>query len=122
MPTTFNAAVTSFLHDRNHARGTQAKYFTTLKKWTQWGGGVPIEELGRHEIREFLDWVYEQAVADEGANPGRTANKAREQLRALMSWAREQGLIGSIPQVPKARLQRNVAGRHYLTKSEINAL
>ena len=43
MPTTLNAAVTSFLHDRNHARGTQAEYFTTLKKWTQWGGGVAVE-------------------------------------------------------------------------------
>ena len=36
---------------------------TTLRKWKEWGGGVPIEKLGRKQIREFLDWVYAHAVA-----------------------------------------------------------
>ncbi|MFY9608384.1 MAG: hypothetical protein WAU45_07185 [Blastocatellia bacterium] len=31
---------------------------------------MSIEELQRRDIREFLDWVYERAVADEGTNPG----------------------------------------------------
>jgi hypothetical protein len=66
--------------------------------------------------------VYEQAVASGGTNPGRTANKAREQLRAVTSWAWEQELIESPPRFPRPRPQRDVAGRHYLTKSEINAL
>jgi hypothetical protein len=70
----------------------------------------------------FLDWVYERAVADEGTNPGRTANKAREHLRAIASWAWELDLIESPPRFPKSRPQRDVAGRHYLTKGEINAL
>jgi hypothetical protein len=48
---------------------------------------MPIEKLGRKEIREFLDWVYDLAVAEHGTNPGRTANKAREHLRAVISWA-----------------------------------
>ncbi len=37
--------------------------------------------------------MYAEAVAAGGTNPGRTANKAREHLRAIMSWAQEQGLI-----------------------------
>ena len=78
--------------------------------------------LAGKEIREFLDWVYDRAVADEGTNPGRTANKAREHLRAVVSWAWEQDLIDSLPRFPKPRPQRDVAGRHYLTKAEINAL
>jgi hypothetical protein len=49
------------------------------------GGGVPVDQLRRRDVREFLDWVREQAVKDEGTNPGRTANKAREQLRAILS-------------------------------------
>ena len=53
----------------------------------------PRRELRRKDIREFLDWVYEQAVKDEGENPGRTANKAREHLRAILYWAWEQELI-----------------------------
>jgi hypothetical protein len=87
MPTTLNAAVANFLRSGSPARGTRAEYHTTLRKWKQWGGAVPIEKLGRKEIREFLEWVYERAIAEEGTNPGRAANKAREQLRAVVSWA-----------------------------------
>lgn len=86
------------------------------------GQGAPIEQLRRKDIREFLDWVYEPAVANEETNPGRTANKAREQLRAVISWAWEQEMIEVPPRFPKARHQREIAGRHYLTKAEINAL
>ena len=87
MPTTLKAAVTKYLGAGRPARGTRDEYQTTLRKWKEWGGGVPIERLGRKELRAFLDWVYERAVAEEGTNPGRTANKAREHLRAITSWA-----------------------------------
>ena len=122
MPTTLKAAVTKYLGAGRPARGTRDEYQTTLRKWKEWGGGVPIERLGRKELRAFLDWVYERAVAEEGTNPGRTANKAREHLRAITSWAWELDLIESPPRFPKSRPQRDVAGRHYLTKAEINAL
>jgi hypothetical protein len=55
-----------------------------VRKWEHCGRGVPIEELRREDVREFLGWVHERAVADEGTNPGRTANKARKHLRALL--------------------------------------
>jgi site-specific recombinase XerD len=122
MPTTIRAAVAKYLRARSPARGTRNEYHTTLQKWKAWGEGVPIGRLGRKEIREFLDWVYERAVADGGTNPGRTVNKAREHLRAVISWAWEQDLIETQPRLPKPRPQRDVAGRHYLTKAEINAL
>jgi hypothetical protein len=57
------------------------------------GSRPPIEELQRKQIREFLDWVHERALAQQWTNPGRTANKAREHLRAILSWAWEQELI-----------------------------
>ena len=82
MQTTLNVAVESYLRAKSLSRGTRNEYFSTLRKWEQWGGGTPIEELRRKDIREFLDWVYERAVTAEGTNPGRTANKAREHLRA----------------------------------------
>jgi hypothetical protein len=88
----------------------------------RWGGGPPIEALRHKEIREFLNWVHERALAEEGTNPGRTANKAREHLRAVLSWAWEQELIEAPPRLPGPREQRDIAGRHYLTKAEINAL
>src|SRR5262249_38420870 len=104
------------------SRGTRNEYFSTLRKWEQWGGGGPIEYLRRKDVGAFLDWVYERAVAAAGTNPSRKANKAPEHLKAAISWAWEQELINTPPRFPKPGPQRAVAGRHYLTKSEINAL
>jgi hypothetical protein len=100
MPTTLKSAAEGYLRARSLSRGARNEYLTTLRKWEQWGGGVPLEELRRKDIREFLDWVYERAVTDEGTNPGRTANKAREHLRAILSWALEQELIDVPPGSP----------------------
>src|SRR5437660_11202748 len=122
MESQLKAAVESYLRAKSLSRGTRNEYASTVKKRAQWGGGVPIEDLRRKEVREFLDWVHERAVADEGTNPGRTANKAREHLRAVLSWAWEQEMIDAPPRFPRPREQRDVAGRHYLTKAEINSL
>ena len=122
MATPLKAAVDDYLRAKSLSRSTRNEYFSTLRKWEQWGAGVPIEELRRKDIRAFLDWVYERTVADEGTNLGRTANKAREHLRAVLSWAWEQEQIDAPPRFPGPRDQRDVAGRHYLTKAEINAL
>jgi len=122
MSVSFKSAVGRYVRANKLASNTREEYQTTLRKWRAWGGGVPIERLDRKKVREFLDWVYDQAVADGGSNPGRTANKAREQLRAVVSWAWEHDLIDTLPRFPKPMPQRDVAGRHYLTKAEINAL
>ena len=122
MQTALTTAVEKYLRAKTLSRGTRNEYRSTVRKWERWGRGTPVEELRRRDVREFLDWVHERAVADEGTNPGRTANKAREHLRAVLSWAWEQELIDAPPRFPKPREQRDVAGRHYLTKAEINAL
>jgi hypothetical protein len=70
-------------------------------------------------MRICLDWGHEQAVAKKESNPGWTVNKARENLRAVLSWAWEQDLLETLLRFPPPR---DVAGRHYLTRSEINAL
>ena len=90
MSTNLETAFESYLRAKNLSHGTREAYAATLRKWNQWGDGVPFEELTRKDVREFLDRVHEHAVLPEGTNPGRTANKARENLRAVMSWAREQ--------------------------------
>lgn len=122
MPTTLHAAAEAYLRARHLSPGTQAEYRSTLRKWNRWGGAIPIEAMSRKNLREFLDWVFEQAVREDGDNPGRTANKARENLRAIVSWAWEHDLIQDFPRFPKPKPQRDVAGLHYLTKSELNAL
>ncbi|SFJ42125.1 tyrosine-type recombinase/integrase [Planctomicrobium piriforme] len=122
MPTTLKRATELYVHAKNLSAGTRAEYLVTLRKWGRWSGRTPIERLSRAHIREFLDHMHEQAVAEGGRNPGRTANKVRENLRAVLSWAWEQDFIESLPQFPRPKPQRDVSGRHYLTKSELNAL
>jgi hypothetical protein len=90
MATTLKAAVESYLRAKTVAHGTRNEYYSTVHKWDEWGGCSLIEELQHKQIREFLDWVHQRAVAQDGTNPGRTANKAREHLRAVLSWAWEQ--------------------------------
>jgi integrase len=119
---TLEKLIPKYLRTGNPAQRTREEYSTTVRKWERWGGGVPLDELTRKEIRDFLDWVYEDAAARQGSNPGRTANKVRSHLRAVMSWSWEQDLVDVLPRFPKQKPQRDVAGKHYLTKAEINAL
>ena len=121
MPTTLETVVAKYLRSGNPAQRTREEYSTTLRKWDRRGGGPPLDQLTRKEIREFLDWVYQDAAAQQGRNPGRTANKVRSYLHAVMSWVWEQDIVDALPRSPKLKPQRNVAGRHYLTKPEINA-
>ena len=116
MPTTLKTAAESYLRAKALSRATRNEYLSTLRKWDRWGSGIPVEQLLRKDIREFLDCVYDQAVKLEGENPGRTANKAREHLRAILYCVWEQELIDTLPRFPARGNQRDVAGRHYLTK------
>jgi hypothetical protein len=89
MSTTLKAVVESYLRAKTLSSGTRNEYRSTVRKWEQWGSGPPIEALQHKDIREFLDWVHERALAEKGTNPCRTANKAHEHLRAVLSWAWE---------------------------------
>lgn len=122
MSTTFKNAVQKYFHSRSLKPGTRSEYLTTVAKWHKWNGGVSIERLDKSTIRDFLSWIYDNAVEQGGSNPGRTANKARTHLRAVVSWAWENDLIEVPPRFPNPVPHREVAGRHYLTKPEINAL
>src|SRR5690349_298498 len=66
MATSLKTAAESYLRAKALSRGTRNEYLSTLRKWERWGGGIPVEQLRRKDIREFLDWVYEQAVTEEG--------------------------------------------------------
>lgn len=122
MAKTLESAISNYLKARSLSPATGVEYRSTVSKWSEWGKEVPIESIGRSELREFLDWVHVRATENEGTNPGRTTNKCREHLRAVLSWAWEEELIETLPRFPKTKQQRDVAGRHYLTKAELNAL
>ena len=122
MSTTLKIATQKYLQAQNLTHGTRSEYQTTLTKWQQWKGIVPIEQLDRPMIRGFLSWVYDRAVTEGGTNPGRTSNKARTHLRAVISWAWENDPLEMPPRFPKPVPYNNIAGRHYLTKKELNSL
>lgn len=111
-----------YLTAKKLSGGTRKEYKSTITKWVAWGKGVDVDKIDRTHIREFLDWVLEKAAQDGGSNPGRTANKARENLRAIMSWAWEQDFVAKLPRFSIPKPQRDVAGRHYLTKPDLNAI
>ncbi|HEX5104975.1 MAG TPA: phage integrase N-terminal SAM-like domain-containing protein, partial [Pirellulaceae bacterium] len=110
-----------YLVAKKLSTGTQKEYRSTVTKWLAWGQGVDVDQIDRRHIRDYLDWVHDKATNDGGSNAGRTANKARENLRAILSWAWEQDYVEKLPRFPKPKPQRDVAGRHYLTKSDLNA-
>jgi hypothetical protein len=64
MATTLKTAAESHLRAKALSRATRNEYQSTLRKWERWGGSLPAEHLRRKDIREFLDWNYEQAVTD----------------------------------------------------------
>ena len=82
MPTTLEL-VAKYFRSSSPAQRTREEYATTLRKWSRWSGAVPLEGLGRKEIREFLDWVHDDATSREGSSPGRTTNKVRSHLAQL---------------------------------------
>ena len=61
--TNHDTVVPKYHSARTAAQGTREAYSATIKKWEQWGRGLALEPIGRKEIREFLDWVHERAVA-----------------------------------------------------------
>ncbi len=124
MTINLETAATRCLDSKKASLRTRRAYAVTLKKWKLWGTAddVSLSLLTRKTISEFLDWVHAYAIAEDGTNPGRTTNKARENLRAILSWAWQQDLVETLPRFPESRPQRDVAGRHYLSKAEIDAL
>ena len=76
MPMTLETVVAKYLRSGNPAQRTREEYSTTLRKWARWGAGLPFEQLGRRDIREFLDWVYEDAAAQQGRTRCRSGRSA----------------------------------------------
>ncbi len=61
--TNLETVVTNYLRARTAALGTREAYSATVKKWEQWGKALALDEIGRKEIRAFLDWVHERGRA-----------------------------------------------------------
>ena len=110
-----------YLTAKKLSGGTRKEYKSTITKWTAGGNGVDVDEINRSHIRDFRNCVHDKPAEDGGSNPGRTANKARENLRAIMLWAWVQDYVAKLPRFPSPKPQRDVVGSYYL-KSQISTL
>ena len=87
MSTTLQNAVESYARARNLSRGTRNEYAATVKKWITWNHAIPIEQLSRKDIREFLDWVHEKAIVEEG-------NKSRPHVKQSSGEPASSSIVG----------------------------
>lgn len=119
-----------YLDAKRAAPRTRDEYRTTCKRLGEWSSQIlhrcvspmQVSELSREVIKDFLDWVYAQAVSKGDKNPGRSANKRRDHLHSVLTWALAQELIESLPRFPEQRDTKEAAGLFYLNESELNAL
>ncbi len=115
MRPSFTTAAEGYLRAKSLSRGSRNVSQSTLRKWSQWGHGVPIQKLPRRRAGDLLDWVYEWAVADRGRTP--VGRRTRPESTCGPSCP-GRGRRWSPPRFPQPRPQRDMAGRHYLTKAE----
>ncbi|TWU08111.1 hypothetical protein Pla52n_06920 [Stieleria varia] len=65
MSTKFLSAVQRYCKAKKHSKGTSDEYKATVRKWISWGQEIPVEQLSRSSIRDFLDWVYAMRLNKE---------------------------------------------------------
>jgi integrase len=122
-------AVDRYLDASGAAEGTRLSYRTTAKRWEEWSSchrcltPKGARAVTADDLRDFLRWVHEQAIAAGDGNPGRTANKRRTELRAVFRWLVEEAEeLPAMPRFPKPVKQISVAGAYYFTDDEMSAL
>ncbi|MBL8851607.1 MAG: phage integrase N-terminal SAM-like domain-containing protein, partial [Planctomycetaceae bacterium] len=71
MSITLEKVAEKYLVAKSLADGTRKEYRSTVTNWVEWGQGVTVDQIERHHIRDYLDWVHEKAANDGGSNAGR---------------------------------------------------
>lgn len=128
----FGDDVESYAKAKSLELGTLKEYRTTVRKLAEWRAITSNEhrcptpmvarDFNREVIASFFDWVYSQACTAQDRNPGRTANKAREHVGAVLQWLVDVERLDAMPRLPEKREQKNAAGLFFLTDDELDAL
>lgn len=124
-----SSAFSQYHEAKDSSPRTVEEYDTTLNRLDQWAIAcsrsltpIAVSSLDRQTIKDFLDWVYAQAVTAGQGNPGRTVNKRREHLRAVLNWLHREELTGPAPRFPDEREQRDATGLFFLDDAELDSL
>ena len=75
-----------YLVAKKLSEGTRKEYRSTVTKWLSWGHGVDVDQIERHHIRDFLDWVRLcKKLAEVSPPPGDLCNLASS--ASLFGWS-----------------------------------
>jgi len=71
MPTTLKTAAEGYLRAEALSRATRNEYLSTLRKWEKWGGGIPVEQLRRKDLRPMnrLVQAHLRSLMAENSRP-----------------------------------------------------
>jgi hypothetical protein len=57
MSVSLESVAAKYLTTKKLSSGTCKEYRGTVAKWTSWGKGVDVDQIGRVHLRDFIDWV-----------------------------------------------------------------
>jgi hypothetical protein len=101
-PHTMNAAAK--LHASHYGPRRQSAKLDFLKRWYAIEG---IYGLGKMDVRQ-VDMKYLRAfVKARGDISGNTTKKDMDTIRPILRTAKEEGWIDAVPDVPKAKVEKN---------------
>ena len=121
-------AILGYCAAKKNAKRTAAEYETTARRWASWlklrRSVTPTQfrDLTAADFRDFLIWAQAESAEAGDTNPGRTANKRLEHLKATWKWLARQGKIDTQPIWPDKVEQRSVAGHYFLTDAELESI
>jgi len=136
---TFDSIILQYAESRALKPRTVNELKTTARKLARWAGlpanqhrsptPMLVGSLSKEVLADFLTWVFREASQSEtdagrkaATNPGRAHNKAREHLRAVLTWCVETELLPAMPRLPPARDTVEAAGLYFFTDEELDAL
>jgi hypothetical protein len=137
----FDDVIARYAEARSLKPRTVNELKTTARKLARWAAlpanqhrsrtPMLVGSLSKEVLAEFLTWVFRDASQIETAaeaerkkvtNPGRAHNKAREHLRAVLTWCVDQELLPALPRLPPARDSVEAAGLYFFTDEELDQL
>lgn len=123
---TVREAVEAYCRAKKSVLGTRRAYQTLARRWEIWSSSLrsatpkAIGALTAEDWAAFLGWVQSEAESAGDGNVGRTFNKYRGEISAVLRWLVDEEQLSALPRLPAKQEQRTVAGAYYLERGELS--
>lgn len=71
MSNSLEAILAKYLTAKKLSGRTRKEYRSMAAKWDAWGKVNDVDDFDRTHVRDFLDWVHDQAAEAGGSNTTR---------------------------------------------------